>query len=106
MDHIVVVKAAHHVDDGGALADVGQKFVAQALALGSALDQTGDVHEGGGGLLWVIHFTELVQAVVWHSHHAHVGINGAERVVGAFGAGVGNGVKQGALAHVGQTHNA
>ena len=32
MDDVLVVKAADDVYDGGALPDVGQKFVAQALA--------------------------------------------------------------------------
>ena len=54
---------------------------------------------------WVVHLAQLVQTVVGHSHHAHVGVDGAEGVVGALGAGVGDGVEQGALAHVGQTHN-
>ena len=36
---------------------------------------------------------------------AHVGLNGAEGIVGAFGAGIGDGVEQGTLAHVGQPHD-
>ena len=38
VDDVVVVKAAHHVDDGVALPDVPQELVAQARALGRALD--------------------------------------------------------------------
>ena len=108
VDDVLVVKAAHHMDDGVGHADVGQEFVAQALAPAGALDQTGDVHElndSRGGLFGVVHLAQLVQTVVGHSHHAHVGVDGAEGVVGALGAGVGDGVEQGALAHVGQTHN-
>ena len=62
MHDVLVIEAAHHVDDGVALPDVG--------------------------------------------HHTHVGIDGAEGAVGALGAGVGNGVEQGALAHIGKAHNA
>ena len=43
MDDVFVLKAAHHVDDGVHLADVGEELVAQTLAVAGALDQTGDV---------------------------------------------------------------
>ncbi len=108
VDDVVVVKAADHVDDGVRLPDVGQKLVAQALALGGALHQTGDVHElddRRGLLLGLVNFRQLVQPGVGHRHHAHVGVDGAEGIVGRLRAGVGDGVKEGALAHVGQTHN-
>ena len=108
MDHVLVVKAAHHVDDGVGLADVGQKLVAQALPPGGPLHQSGDVHEldhRRGSLLGVVHLRQLVQTGVGHRHHAHVGVDGAEGVVGALRAGVGNGVEQGALSHIGETHD-
>ena len=43
VDHVVVLEAAHHVDDGVGLADVGQKLVAQAFALAGTGHQTGDI---------------------------------------------------------------
>jgi hypothetical protein len=45
VDHVGIVEAAHHHEDGAGLADVGQELVAQALALGGALDQAGDVDD-------------------------------------------------------------
>ena len=105
---VLVVKASDHMDDGVRAADVLQELVAQAGALAGALYQTGDVHElDDGGRLFVrlVHLRQLVQPLIRHSHHAHIGLDGAEGVVGAFGACVGNGVEQGALAHVGQTHD-
>ena len=39
-------------------------------------------------------------------HHAHVGLDGAERVVRRLRPGVGERVEQGGLAHVGQPHDA
>ena len=108
MDDILVIKAADHVDDGVGHADVAQKLVAQALAPGGALHQSGDVHElddGGGGLFGVIHLRQLVQPVVGHGHHAHVGVDGAEGIVGALRAGVGDGVEQGRFANIRKTHN-
>ncbi len=47
----MVVEAAHDVDDGVGLADVGQELVAQAFALGGAGDQAGDVDELDDGRL-------------------------------------------------------
>ena len=46
------------------------------------------------------------QPAVGNGYHPHIGVDGAEGVIGALGAGVGNGVEQGRLAHVGQTHDA
>ena len=108
VNDVLVVKAADHVDDGVGLPDVGQELVAQALALAGALHQSGDVHEFDdrrGLLIRLIHLRQLVQPLVRHRYHAHVGVDGAERIVGALGAGVGDGVEQGRFAHIGQTHD-
>ena len=108
VDDVVVFEAADHVDDGVHLPDIGEEFVAQALALGGALDQAGDVHEfdgGGGVLLRLVHLGQLVQALVRHGDHAHVGLYGAKRVVGRLGPRVGDGVEQGALPHVGKAYD-
>ena len=45
VDHVLAVEAAHHVDDRVGLADVGEELVAEALALGRAGDEAGDVDE-------------------------------------------------------------
>ena len=42
---VLVVEAAHHVDDRVGLADVAEELVAEALALGGALHEAGDVDE-------------------------------------------------------------
>ena len=96
------------MDDSISHTDVAQEFVAQALALGCTLDQAGNVNKLNdcrGGLLGVIHLGQLVQTVVRHCHHAHIGVDGTERIVGALSTGIGNSIKQGALAHIGQTHD-
>ena len=108
MDDVGVVEAADHVNDGVGGPDIGQELVAQPLALGGALHQTGDVHKlhhGGGGLFGLVEVGKPVQAAVGDGHHAHIGVDGAEGVVGGLGARVGDGVEQGRFAHVGQTHN-
>ena len=43
---VVVLEAAQHVGDGVDLADVAQELVAEALALGGAAHEAGDVDEG------------------------------------------------------------
>ena len=45
------------------------------------------------------------QPLIGHGHHTHVGVDGAEGVVVRRHARIGNGVKQGGLAHIRQSHN-
>ena len=102
---VLVIEAAHDVNDGVRATDVLQKLVAQARALAGALDKARDVHEfddRGGLLFGVVHLGELVQPLVGHGHHADVRLDGAERIVGALRACVGDGVEQGGLADVRQ----
>ena len=108
MGHVAVLKTADNVDDGVGGADVAQELVAQTLALACALHETGNVHElddGGSDLLGVVKLRQPVKALVRHAHHAHVGVDGAEGVVVRGNPRVGDGVKQGGLAHVGQSHD-
>ena len=109
MDDVFILKAAHHMDDGVHLADVGEELVAQALAVARALDQAGDVHEfqrGRGVFFGVVHLREHVQPFVRHGDHAGVRLDGAKRVIRRLRARAGDGVKQRALADVRQTDNA
>ena len=46
VDDVGVIEHADDLGDGLGLADVGEELVAQAFALGRALDDAGDVHEG------------------------------------------------------------
>ena len=106
MDDVVIVKAAHHMDNGVSGADVAQKLVAQALAPGGALYQARDVHkldDGGGEFLGLVQLGQIVQPLVRHGHHAHIGLDGAEGEVCGRRARVGDGVKQSGFAHVGQS---
>ena len=96
------------MDDGVGAADVLQELVAKARALTGALHQAGDVHkldDCRSFFVRLVHLRQLVQPCVRHSHHAHVGLDGAERIVGALSPSVGDGVEQGALAHVGQPYD-
>src|SRR5699024_12075652 len=79
VDDVVVVKAAHHMDDGVALPDVPQELVAQARALGRALDQARDVHElddGGGLFVCLPDLGQLFHPYVGHSNDTACVIDG------------------------------
>ena len=108
MNDIAVIKATEHVNDGINVADVGQKLVTQAFTLGGTAYETGNVHEFNGSRcieLRIIHFRQYVQTTIRHGYHAHVGIDGAEGIVGADGTGACNSIKQSTLAYVRQADN-
>ena len=105
---VLIVEAAYHMDDGVRAADILQKLVAKARALGGAFYKARNVHElhhGGSLLLGLIHLSQLVQPLIRHRHHADIGLDGAEGVVGALRSGIGDGVEKGGLAHIGQPHD-
>ena len=94
------------MDDGVALADVAEELVAEAGTLACALDKTRDIDkfdDGGSLLLGSIHLGELVEALVRNGHHADVRLDGAEGVVGAFRARVGDRVEESGLADIRQS---
>ena len=109
MGDVFVLKAAHHLHDGRAFADIAQKLVAQPLALAGPAHQPGNVdkvHAGINGLARPGLGGEGVHPRVRHGHCGLVGFNGAERVVGGLGVlRLGQGVEQGGFAHVGQPND-
>ena len=108
MDDIFVLKAADDMDDGVNFTYIGQELVSQAFTLGSPLDQTRDIHEfdhGRGHLFGVIHLAEQPDALVRDRDHTHVGVNGAEGIVGRLCSCFCQRVKQCALADIRQTYD-
>ena len=108
MCDVVILKAAHHMDNGVYLPDMGEKFVAQTLALGRTLDQSCNVHKLNGGrreFVRVVHFCQLVQPFIRHADHTHIRLYCAKGVVGALGACVCNGVKKCTFANIWQTYD-
>ena len=112
MDDVVVVEASDDVNDGVALADVGEKLVTEAGAVRGSLDETGDVDELDGGWDDVVRLGagdggESLEALVGDRDDAAVGLDGAERVVGSLrGAVLDQSIEQGGLADVGQADDA
>ena len=92
-----------------AFADVGQKLVAQTLALGRAFDQTGDIHKGharGDDLFGTGDFGQLIETRIGHRHVTDVRLNRAERKVRRLSScGFGQRVKQRRFSNVGQTND-
>ncbi len=109
MDNVVVLEAAHHMGDGVDLADVAEKLVAESLALAGPGHQAGDIDEFHLGIDLVFGLDQGGQGIeppVGHRHHADIGFDGAERVVGRLDAGGGKGVEYGRFADIGQADNA
>ena len=105
MDYIGVLEAADHMHQGIALTHVCKELVAQAFSFGSSLDQSGDIDKldhRGGDLLRTVHVAQQLQPLIRHGNHAHVRIDGAERIVRGFRSGLCQGIKKGALADVRQ----
>jgi hypothetical protein len=109
VDHVVVFKAAHHIDGGIGLADVGQKLVAQTLAGRRARHQAGNVHKlhhGRHHALGLDDFGQLRHARVGHFDDAHIGLNRAKGVIFCGNAGLGQGVEQRGFTDVGKAYDA
>ena len=110
MGDVGVLEAAHHVRDGIDLADIAEKLVAQAFALRGAAHQPGDVDEGQPcrhDLRGFRQRRKLAQPRIGHRHLADIGLDGAERIVRRLRRrGLGQGVEERRLAHIGQTDDA
>ena len=106
MHDVVVLERAHDLADRVGLADVGQELVAQAFALGGALDDAGDVHEGHRGrqdLLGVNQLGQHRQTIVRQRHDTGVRLDGGERIVFGQHVVAGQGIEHGGLADIGQS---
>ena len=103
---IGVLKAADHMNDSISGADVAKEFVAQAFALGRTLHKAGNVNEfndGRSDLLGVVQLCQPVQTLIGNRNHTNVGVDGAECIVVSGYACIGDCIKQGRFAHVGQS---
>ena len=110
VDNVRVLEAAHHVDERVHLADVAEELVAEALAVGGAFHQAGDVHELKGRRderADLGDLAELRQARVRHTDDAEVGFDGAERVILRRGlVRAGDGVEERGFPYVRKTDDA
>ena len=108
MDHLIVVKAANHVQNGVGLANVRKELIAQAFPLARACNDTRDVdelHRGWNDRVWFHMGYDLIEPRVGHGDHADIGIDRAERIIRRLGLSGGERVKNGRLAHIGQSYD-
>ena len=110
MGDVGIFKAAHHMGDGVAFPDIGEKLVAQALALGGAAHEARDIHEGetgGDDLLGARDLRQRLEPHIGHRHVAHIGLDGAEGVIGRLRRRrLGQRVEEGGLADIRQANDA
>ena len=110
VDNVRVLEAAHDMDERVHLADVAEELIAQALAVGGAFHQAGDVHELKGRRdqrADLGDLAELRQARVRHTDDAEVGFDGAERVILRRGlVRAGDGVEERGFPYVRKTDDA
>ena len=108
MHHIIIVKAAQHMDDSIRLADVSQELIAESLALAGTLHQSCDIDDLHRGryhaALGLAEVAQLDESLIRHGDHAHVRLYRAERKIGRLRLGVTQTVKKGRFAHIRQTH--
>ena len=107
VNDIVVVKTANNVHDGVHFANIGQKFVAEPLALGRSRDKSRDVHElddRGNDNVRLRDFRERRQTFVRHFDDADVRLNRAKRIIRRLGVtGTRQRVEERAFADIRQT---
>ena len=105
VNHFRIMKAADDMQDGVSLADVREELVAQTFTLAGAFDDARDIDEFHGrrhDRIGLDHGHDAVHARVRHRYHAHIGVDGAERVVGGLRFSRRKGVEDGGLAHIRQ----
>ena len=94
---------------GVRFSDVRKEFVAQSLPFARAFYEACDVHNLNGSghrVLRLDNVHQLLQAFIWHIDDPQIGLNGAEWKVCTLRLGVGQTVKEGGFANVGQSDNA
>ncbi len=106
---VVARKAAYDVSDRVGLPDVRQELIAQALPLGCTPDQAGNVDELDDCVHRALRLHDpcnRFQTLVGHADDAHIGLNGAERVIFRRDFSSGERVEQRRFADVGQADDA
>ncbi len=106
---VVIVETAKYVNDGVRIADVSEKFVAQAFSFRGSFDQSGNIDDFDGGRNYtfgIVYFGQLHQSLVGYGDDTYVGFDGAEREVGCLCFCVGEAVEKRRLPHVGKSYDA
>ena len=107
VNHVIVFKTSHDLQDRIHLADMAEKFISQAFALAGSFDNARDIDQlqsGGNHLLRRDVFRDSLKPIIRHTDHAFVGLDRAKRIVRACGRlGTSQRVKKCTLAYVRQS---
>ena len=107
MGDVIILKAAKHVDDSVRLTDVSKKLITQALALGGAFHQSGNVDYLTGGrhnAARMHQFGQLSQPLVGHGNDADIGFYRTKGEIGSLCLGTTEAVEQSRLAYIRQSY--
>ena len=108
VDHILIVKTPHDIHNGIGLTNIGKELIAQPFALARPSHEPCDIdklHRGGHDPLGRNDGGELREAWVGQLDNACVGLDGAKGVILSRDPSLGKGVKEGALAYIGQAND-
>jgi len=107
VDDVIIIEAAQDMDDRIRTADITQELVAQASPLLAPFTRPAisTISTVVGTTRWVLPAFQLNQPFVRDGNDTHVGLNGTEREIGRLRLCVAQGVEQGGLAYVGQSHD-
>jgi len=97
VNHIAVIKATQHMQNGVGFPDVGEKLVSKPLSLTCSFDQSGDIHDVNSrrdNALRFAHVSENFQPFIRHVSGAQVRLDCAEREIGALGLSGAHAVEQ------------
>ena len=97
MHHIRIFKTADHMDDSSDLTDMAEEFISQAFPLGGAFYKSRNIIKLNGGIdcfLGIIHLMQDFQTFVRNGYNAHIGFDGAKRVISSLGTSLCNRIKQ------------
>ena len=109
MHDIVILKTAHHMNDGIGLANIGKKLIAQSLAFTGTCHQACDVnklHRRRKDPLRAHNAGQLGEPRVGNLDDAHIRLNGAEGIILGGNARLGQRIEQGGFAHIRQADDA
>ena len=77
--------------DGIYLTDIRQELIPQSLSFGGSFYKSRDIYKlyrRRDDLLCVVHVSQYLKPFVRHRYHAHIGVDGAERIVGRLCPGL------------------
>jgi len=92
MDHIGILEAAYYMNNRIYFTDICQELVSKTFTLGSTLYKSCDIYEFNNSrcyFLGMIEISQKFQSLIRYCNYAHIRVDGTERIVRRFCAGLG-----------------